>query len=171
MNMNSRRSAPKALIASTVISILLLAMVPGAVSAATGASLTQTAATDCAGGVVEFRGDAWELPASTNVFVDLMFQRQDGLWENPAYPATTAADGTVSYVFTLTGQSGAQTGDSAVFTVWDYSGTAVAGASVTLDCTVASTGPTTKIDCQHGGWAAFPGMRNTGDCMRAVKGR
>jgi hypothetical protein len=170
MNMNHRRSAPKALIASTVISLLLLAMLPGAVSAATGASLTQTAATDCGTGVVEFRGDAWELPASTDVFVDLMFTRQDGFWDNPAYPATTAADGSVSQVFTLS-QPGAQTGDSAVFTVWDYSGTALTSASATLNCTVAPTGPTSKSQCQHGGWAAFPGMRNTGDCMKAVKGR
>lgn len=170
MNMNSRRSAPKALIASTVISILLLAMVPGAVSAATGASLTQTAATNCSTGVVEFRGDAWELPASTPVFVDLMYTRLDGGWDNPAYATTTAADGTVSWVFTLS-QPGAQTGDSAVFTVWDYSGTALTSASATLDCTAAPTGPTSKSDCQHGGWAAFPGMRNTGDCMKALKGR
>jgi hypothetical protein len=170
MNMNRRRSAPKALIASTVISLLLLAMVPGAVSAATGASLTQTAATNCASGVVEFRGDAWELPASTDVFVDLMFTRQDGGWDNPAYPATTAADGSVSWVFTLS-QPGAQTGDTAVFTVWDYSGAALVSASATLSCTAAPTGPTSKSQCQHGGWAAFPGMRNTGDCMKAVKGR
>lgn len=170
MNMNSRRSAPKALIASTVISLLLLAVVPGAVAAATGASVIQTAATNCGTGVVEFRGDAWELPASTDVFVDLMFTRQDGGWENPAYPATTAADGSVSQVFTLD-QPGAQTGDSAVFTVWDYSGNILASDSTTLDCTPAPTGPTSKSQCQHGGWAAFPGMRNTGDCMKAVKGR
>jgi hypothetical protein len=170
MNMNRRRSAPKALIASTVISLLLLAMVPGAVSAATGAAVTQTAATNCASGVVEFRGDAWELPASSDVFVDLMFTRQDGGWDNPAYPATTAADGSVSWVFTLS-QPGAQTGDSAVFTVWDYSGAALVSASATLSCTAAPTGPTSKSQCQHGGWAAFPGMRNTGDCMKAVKGR
>lgn len=51
-------------------------------------------------------------------------------------------------------------------------GLGIAGpASATPAATAASTFPTTKADCKHGGWAGFSGVdfRNQGQCISWVQ--
>jgi hypothetical protein len=165
--MTSLRRAPRAAAAAAGLSLLLLSLFPAAASAA-GASITQTSATNCAGGVVEFQLDASGLTWGDPYIFEFGFRPDGsgGYAEYSGWVVTIDSTGTWSMVFTLTGQtvSGGEVADFWVTSVWTLE--KLASASATLQCRPPM--PTSASQCKNGGWAAWSDFRNQGDCVSFV---
>lgn len=169
--MTSLRRASRTAAAAASLSILLLSLFPAGVSAAT-ASITQTANTDCAAGVVEFQLDVTGLNWGETYAFEFGF-KPDGSGGYAEYRSwagvTIGSSGAWSMLVTLTGQtvSGGEVADLWAWSMWTFQ--EVARTSTTLQCAPpAPPAPTSLADCLNGGWTAWPGFKTQGDCVSFV---
>jgi hypothetical protein len=174
MNMNRRRSSPKAVIAATVISLLMLALIPSSTLAAE-AVLTFTQ-TDCAGGAaglgsLQMHGYASGLPAGADVWVEFgVIPDGSGGWlVYDAQDATVLGDGTVSATSKLIEGLTLAGGEQVDLMVTDQNSGEVYATAMALVACAPPAMPTTKADCLHGGWADWGIFRNTGECLKFVR--